>query len=117
MEIVIKQNELLLTFLKEVKKFDSDNKLVIRKGYEQCSLKYCLTVGDDATLNYAKMLFDKLYVELLNPTTERYLNNLITIISTKVKSVDKSIILKKVKKGFVFTSNRNFLMIEKKNYI
>lgn len=113
-EIVIKQNELLVTFLKDAKKYDIDNKLVIRKGYEQCSLKYCLTVGDDATLKYAKILFDKLYDELLNPSIERHLNNLITIISTKVKSIDKKIILRKVKKGFVFTSNRNFLMIEKR---
>ena len=114
MEISINQNKLLISFLNVTKNYDKKNKLVIKNGYEQYSLKYCLAVGDDKTLKYAEMLFNNLYEELINPSIERYLNNLINIITCKVKSIDNNIILREIKKGFVFTSNRNFLMIEKR---
>lgn len=50
---------MILCFLKDVKIFDKENRLSIRKGYEKCSLKYKMRVGDENSLNYAKYLIDK----------------------------------------------------------
>ena len=38
MEVMIKEKELLITFLKDVKPYDIENRLFIRKGYENCAL-------------------------------------------------------------------------------
>ena len=58
-EVTLNETEIILCFLKDVKIFDKENKLSIRKGYEKCSLKYKMRVGDENSLNYAKYLIDK----------------------------------------------------------
>lgn len=49
---------MILCFLKDVKIFDKENRLSIRKGYEKCSLKYKMRVGNENSFNYAKYLID-----------------------------------------------------------
>ncbi len=45
-EVQINQSNLYICFLKAVKQFDLQNKLKIRKGYENTSLSYYLRVED-----------------------------------------------------------------------
>lgn len=49
---------MILCFLKDVKIFDKENSLSIRKGYEKCSLKYKMRVGNENSFSYAKYLID-----------------------------------------------------------
>lgn len=59
LEVTLKEQEMILCFLKDIKIFDKENRLSIRKRYEKCSLKYKMRVGDENSLNYAKYLIDK----------------------------------------------------------
>ena len=87
MEVMIKEKELLITFFKDVKPYDVENRLFIRKGYENCALCYAI-----------------------------YVNNLLKKISNNIKGIDRSIKTKKLNKGIMFCVNRNFAMIEKRKY-
>ncbi len=115
LEVTLNETEMILCFLKDVKIFDKENKLSIRKGYEKCSLKYKMRVGDENSLNYAKYLIDKEYEQITNLFMINHLNNLTKILTDNVKSIDRSIKKKKMIKGIVFTASRNFLIIEKRS--
>lgn len=60
-EVRINQNDLYICFLKDVKQFDLQNKIKIRKGYENTSLRYYLIVEDINNLEYAFELAKELY--------------------------------------------------------
>ena len=66
-EVRINQNNLHIFFLKAVKQFDLQNKLGIRKGYENTSLNYYLRVEDINKLEYAFELAKELYTYLKTP--------------------------------------------------
>lgn len=116
MEVMIKEKELLITFLKDVKLYDTENRLFIRKGYENCSLCYAMYVNDANLVNYALKLFNHLYDIVTEPYKENYVNNLLKEISNNIKNIDRSIKSKKLNKGIMFCANRNFTMIEKRKY-
>ena len=105
LEVTLKEQEMILCFLKDVKIFDKENRLSIRKGYEKCSLKYKMRVGDENSLNYAKYLIDKEYEQITNPFMINHLNNLTKILTNNVKAIDRSIKKKKMIKGVVGRSN------------
>ena len=65
-EVQINQSNLYICFLKAVKQFDLQNKLKIRKGYENTSLSYYLRVEDINNLEYAFELAKELYDYLLS---------------------------------------------------
>ena len=65
-EVRINQNDLYICFLKDVKQFDLQNKLKLRKGYENTSLNYYLRVKDISNLEYAFKLAKELYDYLKN---------------------------------------------------
>ena len=91
LEVTLNEQEMILCFLKDVKIFDKENRLSIRKGYEKCSLKYKMRVGDENSLNYAKYLIDKEYEQITNPFMINHLNNLTKILTDYVKTIDRSI--------------------------
>ena len=66
-EVRINQNDLYICFLKDVKQFDLQNKLKIRKCYENTSLSYYLRVEDINNLEYAFELAKELYHYLKKP--------------------------------------------------
>ena len=66
-EVRINQNDLYICFLKDVKQFDLQNKLKIRKGYENTSLSYYLLVENIKNLEYAFELAKELYGYLKTP--------------------------------------------------
>lgn len=116
MEVMIKENELLITFLRDVKIYDTENRLFIRKGYEKCSLCYATIVRDAESLNYALMMFNKEYEIITNPYEKNYINILLKETCNRIKEIDRSIKVKKLNKGIMFYANRNFAMIEKRKY-
>ena len=116
MEVMIKEKELLITFLKDVKPYDTENRLFIRKGYENCALCYAIYVNNAESVNYALKLFNSLYEVIIDPYKDNYVNNLLKEISNNIKEIDRSIKTKKLNKGIMFCANRNFTMIEKRKY-
>ena len=116
MEVMIKEKELLITFLKDVKPYDTENRLFIRKGYENCALCYAIYVNNAESVNYALKLFNSLYEVIIDPYKDNYVNNLLKEISNNIKEIDRSIKAKKLNKGIMFCANRNFTMIEKRKY-
>lgn len=116
MEVIIKEKELIVIFLKDIKQYDVENKLFIRKGYEQCSLCYATRVDDTESLNYVLKLFNKEYEIITNPYEDNYVNNLFKEIISRIKDIDRNIKVKKLVKGTVLYANRNFAMIEKRKY-
>ena len=89
LEVTLNEQEMILCFLKDVKIFDKENRLSIRKGYEKCSLKYKMRVGDENSLNYAKYLIDKEYEQITKLFMINHLNNLTKILTDNVKAIDK----------------------------
>ena len=116
MEVMIKEKELLIPFLKDVKLYDTENRLFIRNGYENCALCYAMYVNDSDSVNYVLGLFNHLYNIVTDPYMNNYVNNLLKKISNNIKEIDRSIKTKKLNKGIMFYSNRNFTIIEKRKY-
>lgn len=116
MEVMIKEKELLITFLKDVKIYDSENRLLIRKGYENSSLCYVIHVNNYDSLNYSLKLFNHLYDIITDPYQNNYVNILLKNITSQIKNIDRSVKSKKLNKGIMFCANRNFAMIEKRKY-
>ena len=71
-EVQINQSNLYICFLKAVKQFDLQNKLKIRKGYENTSLSYYLRVEDINNLEYVFEL--KNYMVILKQHMNLFVN-------------------------------------------
>lgn len=54
LEIQINQNNLLVTFHRNSKRFDNFNKLVLKKGYKNTCLCYCMIVESNEDILYVK---------------------------------------------------------------
>lgn len=115
-EVVIKQNELSIIFLDIIKDYDIDNKLYIRKGYENQKLCYAMNVADKETLDYAIKLFDKEYELLIEDSENKKIDELKIELCNKIKEIDSAIKVVEVNKGTMFKGNRNFAILEKRKY-
>ena len=91
MEVMIKEKEILITFLKDIKPYDTENRLFIRKVYENCALCYAIYVNDAESVNCALKLFNSLYDVIIDPYKDNYINNLLKEISNNIKEFDRSI--------------------------
>ncbi len=114
-EVRINQNDLYICFLKDVKQFDLQNKLKIRKGYENTSLCYYLLVEDINNLEYAFKLAKELYDYLIKPQ-EPICELLFKNISNRIMKLGDNIICNKLYRDYRFKSKRNFISISKRNY-
>ena len=114
-EVRINQNDLYICFLKDVKQFDLQNKLGIRKGYENTSLNYYLRVEDINKLEYAFELAKELYTYLKTPH-EPICELLFENISNRIMELGDNIVCNKLYRDYSFKSKRNFISITKRNY-
>jgi hypothetical protein len=75
MKVIIKYKELLITFLKDVKLYDIDNRLFIRKGYENSALCYAM-YGDERYMDYKfwRTLINKANEIILEEKSMHYMN-------------------------------------------
>lgn len=115
-EVLIKQDELTIVFLKSIKGYDTNKLLYDRKGYEHTALSLALDVKDNKTLDYAKKLFDKEYELLTNDEEKVSINKLEHELYTRIKRINSSITGLKTKKGIVLKGKRNFCILEKRKY-
>ena len=114
-EVRINQNDLYICFLKDVKQFDLQNKLKIRKGYENTSLCYYLLVEDINNLEYAFELAKELYGYLKTPH-EPICELLFENISNRIMELGDNIVCNKLYRDYRFKSKRNFISISKRKY-
>ena len=115
LEIQINQNNLLVTFHRDSKQFDNYNKLVLKKGYENTSLCYCMIVESNEDILYVKKLVQNLY-DYTNSPKEDIGAKLLDILSFKIKTLSEDITTHKTNKGLVFRNKRNFAILCKTNY-
>lgn len=115
LEIQINQNNLLVTFHRDSKQFDNYNKLVLKKGYENTSLCYCMIVESNEDILYVKKLVQNLY-DYINSPKEDIGAKLLDILSFKIKTLSEDITTHKTNKGLVFRNKRNFAILCKTNY-
>ena len=115
LEIQINQNNLLVTFHRDSKQFDNYNKLVLKKGYENTSLCYCMIVESNEDILYVKKLVQNLY-DYINSSKEDIGAKLLDILSFKIKTLLEDITTHKTNKGLVFRNKRNFAILCKTNY-
>lgn len=106
-EVQINQSNLYICFLKAVKQFDLQNKLKIRKGYENTSLSYYLRVEDINNLEYVFELAKELYGYLKTahePICELSFKN----ISNRIMELGDNIVCNKLYRDYRFKSKRNY---------
>ena len=65
---------------------------------------------------YAKRIFDKEYELINDKTEEKRVNELYTILYSKIKGINKSVSAMKINKGTIFKGKRNFCILEKRKY-
>ena len=116
MTVVIKQNELIINFDKSAKEYDTKNLLKERAGYQNQNISYCMCISKQSELNYVIKLFENLYNSKTDNSKEIYIDNLLSDITTNILNIDKSIKKKKVNKGLMFKTSRNFAILERRKY-
>ena len=116
MTVVIKQNELIINFDKSAKEYDTKNLLKERAGYQNQNISYSMCVSKQSELSYVIKLFEYLYNSKTDNSKELYIDNLLSDITTNILNIDKSIKKKKVNKGLMFKTSRNFAILERRKY-
>lgn len=106
-EVQINQSNLYICFLKAVKQFDLQNKLKIRKGYENTSLSYYLRVEDINNLEYVFELAKELY-GYLKTAHEPICELLFKNISNRIMELGDNIVCNKLYRDYRFKSKRNY---------
>ena len=114
LEVQINQSNLLVSLHRDSKQFDYDNKLYVRKGYEKNNLCYSIILESKKDLNYVIQLVVKLYNFYLIPQVNPF-EKLYNILIDEILKLSDDIYTKKVNKGLLFKSNRNFLRLKLKN--
>ena len=113
-EVIIKEKELLITFIKDVKFYDVKNYLFLRKGYNGSSLCYSMYIKDKISLKYAKKMIDNLYDIVVNSTKDNLTNFLFNETINSVERIDFQIKCKQLNKGTMFYGKRNFTIVAKR---
>ena len=114
-EIQVNQNNLLVSFHKVAKQFDIENKLMDRKGYENNSICYSLTVEDINSCDYATKIIENIYNFFTTPQ-ESLSDKLFNTLKFRISTLSTSISNHTTNKGLMFKGKRNFVLLSKTNY-
>lgn len=114
-EVQVNQSDLLISFHKEIKKFDVKDKLFDRRGYEDSSLCYSCRISSLDEIPYVIELCNKLNNYLESPK-DNLADNLFDVLSKKITSISSNITSHTTNKGLMFKNKRNFTIISKKKY-
>ncbi len=114
-EVQVDQSDILISFHRDIKQFDYDNKLLIRKGYENSSLCYFIKINNSEELPYIVKLCKKLYFSLTESKTDP-VDDLFNVLSIKINAISSSVTSHTTNKGLMFRNKRNFTILSKKKY-
>lgn len=115
LEVQVNQKHLLLSFHKEAKIFDVNNKLYNRKGYKNNAICYSMVIDNKESCEYAIKIIDSFYQYLVNPK-EKITDRLFDIMKLKITCLSETVGTHNTNKGLMFRDQRNFALISKKNY-
>jgi len=114
-EVQINQNDLLVSFHRDAKQFDIDNKLNVRKGYEKNSICYSMSIEDIDNCVYAVKIIEKLYEYMITPK-ENLSDKLFDTLKAKIFNISSSVTTHITNKGLMFKDKRNFVLLSKTTY-
>lgn len=114
-EVQINQNNILVSFHRIAKQFDTLNKLIDRKGYENNSICYSLIVEDDTNCDYAIKIVKDIYDYFTTPQ-ESLSDKLFNTLKFKITTISENITFHNTNKGLMFKDKRNFVLLSKTNY-
>ncbi|MBQ8892307.1 MAG: hypothetical protein IJ068_05570 [Bacilli bacterium] len=114
-EVQVDQSDILISFYKDIKQFDYENKLSIRKGYEKSSLCYFIKIDNMEELTYIIELCKKLYYYLSESRVDP-VDSLFKTLSIKINAINSNVTSHITNKGLMFKSRRNFTILSKKKY-
>lgn len=114
-EVQINQNNILVSFHRIAKQFDTLNKLIDRKGYENNSICYSLIVEDDTSFDYAIKIVKDIYDYFTTPQ-ESLSDKLFNTLKSKITTISENITFHNTNKGLMFKDKRNFVLLSKTNY-
>ena len=114
-EIQVDQSDILISLHKNIKQFDYDDKLLIRKDYEKSSLCYYVKVDKLENLNYAIELIRN-YYSCISESNIDPIDNLFNALSFKINSINSNVTSHTTNKGLVFRNKRNFTILSKRKY-
>ncbi len=114
-EIQVEQSDILISLHKNIKQFDYDDKLLIRKGYEKSSLCYYVKVDKLENLNYVIELIRN-YYSYISESNIDSIDNLFNTLSFKINSINSNVTSYTTNKGLVFRNKRNFTILSKRKY-
>ena len=115
LEVQVGQSDILISFYKDIKQFDYENKLSIRKGYENSSLCYFIKIDNLADLPYIIGLCKKLYSYLSESKIDP-VDVLFNTLSIKINAISSTVTSHTTNKGLMFRNRRNFTILSKKKY-
>lgn len=114
-EVQVNQSNVLISLYKNIKQFDYDDKLLIRKGYEKASLCYFTKIDKLENLNYVIEII-KNYYSYISETNIDPIDNLFNTLSFKINSINTNVTSHTTNKGLMFKNRRNFTILSKKKY-
>ena len=114
-KVQVNQSDILISFYKDIKRFDNLNKLSIRKGYEKSTLCHCIKITDLKEIQYLIELCNKLY-DYLTESKVNLVDNLFNKLLVKINSIGSNNTSHYTNKGLMFKNKRNFIIISKKKY-
>mgnify|MGYP005761385139 CR=1 FL=1 len=114
-EIQVDQSDILISLHKNIKQFDYDDKLLIRKGYEKSSFCYYFKVDKLENLNYVIELIRN-YYSYISESNIDSIDNLFNTLSFKINSINSNVTFHTTNKGLVFRNKRNFTILSKRKY-
>ena len=115
LEVQINQSDILISFHKDIKQFDNENRLLIRKGYENSSLCYYIKTYELKDLDYIVELCNKLYSYIITPKTD-LVEILFDNLSNRINNISPNITSHITNKGLMYKNKRNFTILSKKKY-
>ena len=114
-EVQVDQSDILISLHKNIKQFDYDDKLLIRKGYEKSSLCYFTKIDKLDDLDYVIELCRN-YYSYISETSINPIYNLFNTLSFKINSINTNVTSHTTNKGLIFKNKRNFTILSKKKY-
>lgn len=114
-EVQINQSDILISFNRDIKQFDCENKLSIRKGYEKSGLCYTVKIDDIKELKYVIKLCKSLYSYLSESRVDP-VEKLFNTLSIEIKTINSNITSHYTNKGLMFRNKRNFAILSKRKY-
>lgn len=115
MEIQVNQGNILVSFHRNIKQFDTEERLFFRKGYEKNNMCYSMLIDDFNQCNYVFSLIKQFYIFSKTPH-ENLSDKLLKELDKEISMISETVSCHIINKGFVYKDKRNFIFLNKTKY-